>query len=243
MKLGDILQTLFYLLALLAAGAAMATDAEPGTPFVVSYNLYNRGAKVATMHRAMNQRPDGSFSYRSETKTTGLFSLVRKDQIIEESIWNLADGRLQPLFYTYDHSGGRKDRRVAVLFDWDEMRITNTVNGESWRMPTHPEVMDKLLYQFAIMFDLQAGRTDLQYTVADGGKVKVYEFEQVGNEEVDTPLGKFQSLKFIRHKQGTDRATILWCAPQLQFLPVKVENGEKDGSRTVAIVDSVTGLD
>ena len=103
--------------------------------------------------------------------------------------------------------------------------------------------MDKLLYQFAIMFDLQAGRKDLEYTIADGGKVKYYDFEPIGNETINTPLGELQSLKFIHHKEGSERSVTLWCAPQLQFLPVKVENDEKDGSRTVAIVKSVKGLD
>lgn len=194
------------------------------------------------MRRVMEQSPDGNFVYRSDTHTTGLFSLVRKDRIVEESLWQVADGALRSLAYTYTRSGGSRDRNVAVQFNWDTRRITNTINGESWLMPTVPQVVDKLLYQFALMSDLRSGNSELKYTVADGGKIKIYEIEPLGEESVKTPLGKLQSMKFRHQKLGDDRITTLWCAPQFQYLPVQVEYLEKDGSRVMVVLQSVTGL-
>lgn len=194
------------------------------------------------MRRVMEQSPDGNFVYRSDTHTTGLYSLVRKDRIVEESLWQVADGALRSLAYTYTRSGGSRDRNVAVQFNWDTRRITNTINGESWLMPAVPQVVDKLLYQFALMSDLRSGNSELKYTVADGGKIKIYEIEPLGEESVKTPLGKLQSKKFRHQKLGDDRITTLWCAPQFQYLPVQVEYLEKDGSRVMVVLQSVTGL-
>ena len=234
---------IFTLVMLLCALSPQAL-AAPDFPlsFQTNYSLHSKGARIAEMQRVMRSLGDGKFHYRSETRTTGLIALFRSDHIVEESTWMFSGESLRPLHYLYRHEGGKKDRNVAVDFDWENRRITNTINGDSWLMPAEPDVMDKLLYQFAIMFDLNAGRTPRQYTVADGGKIKLYEFEALGEETIDTPLGKLRTLKFSRYREGSERETTLWCAPELNFLPVKVENVEKDGFRTVALIDSVTGL-
>ena len=217
--------------------------APPWPPrFTAEYNVYNRGVKVAEMRRGMQATSDGNFVFRSDTHTTGLFSLLRKDRIAEESTWHVADGSIRSLAYTYTRSGGSKNRNVAVRFDWDARRITNTINGDSWLMPAVPQVVDKLLYQFALMTDLRSGGKDLNYTVADGGKIKIYEIEPLGEESVKTPLGRLQSMKFRHQKLGDDRITTLWCAPRFQYLPVQVEYQEKDGSKVLVVLQSVTGL-
>lgn len=228
----------------LSGPVAADADAEPAQwppRFSAEYHLYNHGMKVAEMQRVMETAPGGEFLFRSDTRTTGLFALVRKDRIIEESRWRLLDGSLQSLAYSYTRTGP-KERKVAVQFDWDTRRITNTINGDSWLMPAVPEVVDKLLYQFALMSDLRSGDTDLNYTVADGGKVKIYEIEPLGEERVTTPLGDMPSLKFRHQKVGDDRITTLWCAPRFQYLPVQVEYQEKDGNRVRVVLQSVTGL-
>lgn len=231
---------------LLAAPCSGADDGAAGaspwpTHFSAAYHLYNRGMKVAEMVRTMESAADGEFLFRSDTRTTGLFALVRKDRIVEESRWRFADGEPQSLSYSYTRTG-HKARKVAVQFNQDTRRITNTINGESWLMPAEPEVVDKLLYQFALMSDLRTGDTSLDYTVADGGKVKVYEIEPLGEESVRTPLGDVPALKFRHQKVGDDRLTTIWCAPRYQYLPVQVEYEDKDGNRVRAVLQSVTGL-
>jgi hypothetical protein len=223
-----------------AAAAGAGSDAD----FEAQYALYTSGARVAEMRRTVAIREDGTYSYRSETHTTGLFSLFRKDRVVEESLWDAHAGQLRPLQYFYEHSGSRKERKVAVKFDWAGERITSTVDGKSWRMPASPGVMDKLLYQLAIMHDLEAGqRAELAYTVADGGKIKTYRFERLGEETVSTVLGDLHTVKLMRERPDSRRETVLWCAPELAYLPVRVENTEKDGRKTTAVLESVEGLD
>lgn len=240
LTLAKTIRAVLPLLAIVS-GAASAQSKLPQT-FEAGYSLYSRGAKIAEMRRILRPLNNGLYQYRSETRTTGLIALFRNDHIVEESTWLLHGESLRPLRYLYEHSRGKKDRNVAVDFDWASRRITNTINGDSWLMPAEPDVLDKLLYQFAIMYDLSSGRIPRYYTIADGGKIKSYEFESLGEETVKTPLGNFQTLKFSRHREDSDRKTTFWCAPDLDFLPVKVEHVEKDGARTVVVIDSVMGL-
>ena len=235
-----MIRALKWLVLLLLLPAAASAETRR---FEARYALYTSGARVAEMRRIVEPAADGRFSYRSETRTTGLFSLFRKDRVVEESVWSAHAGGLRPFRYSYEHSGTRKERRVAVAFDWERERITNSINGESWKMPAHPHVMDKLLYQLAIMYDLRAGRrTGLSYSVADGGKIKTYNFEPLGEESIRTELGNMHTLKLSRVRPDSRRETILWCATELGYLPVRVENTEEDGRKTIAVLESVSGM-
>lgn len=218
-----------------------AKDNQP-TPFEADYIIRVKGTKIARMTRHFSRLESGMYQYRSETRTMGLISLFRKDHIIETSNWHLDDQRLVPIDYYYDHSGGNRDRRVSIKFDWENSRITNSIDGSSWKMPTTPDILDKLLYQLALMYDLQAGKRSFNYTVADGGKTKVYNFEIIGEEIVATPLGDLNTIKLERHKPNSRRKSTLWCAKDLEYLPIKVENIEKDGKVTVAIINSLDGI-
>jgi len=220
---------------------AQATPSLPAT-FEATYSIYRKGAKIAKMQRRFDQKDDGQYFYRSETRTTGLVSLFRKDRIVEETTWSFSEGELFPALYTYDHTGGKKDRHVIVDFDWENKIVTNSLNGASWEMPTEARIMDKLLYQLALMKDLKKGRRPLAYTVADGGKIKPYNFEVLGEETVKTSLGAFKAIKLLRHKPGSRRQSTLWCAPALEYLPVRLENIEKDGKKTIVEIKSLSGI-
>ena len=220
---------------------AYAQDESPDL-FEAKYSILMKGAKVAKMSRKFTRLEDGIYQYHSETRTTGFISLFRKDHIVETSRWRFDEKKLSPIDYLYKHSGGKKNRNVQIVFDWQNNKITNSIDGSSWKMPTSPNVMDKLLYQLAIMYDLEAGKEELLYTVADGGKTKVYNFEILGEETIKTPLGEFQTVKLERHKPNSRRKSTLWCAKNLAYLPIKVENIEKDGKVTTALINSLQGL-
>ena len=206
--------------------------------FDVVYNVYRDGLKVAKMQRILSRTDDGNMLY-SETKTTGIVSLFRKDKIIEKSVWKNIDGKLKPSLYEYLRTGSKRDRNVTVEFDWDSNQIINSVDGSSWKMPTVDGILDKLLYQYSIMLDLQQGKSSLRYVIADGGKEKIYLFETMGEETIKTPLGNLQTIKLKRQRQDSDRQSIFWSAPEMNYLPVKLEITD-DGDSTVVIIDSIT---
>lgn len=233
----------FILLVAGLAGAspAFAVDGIP-VPFKASYSLSIMGTKFALMKRSFTRLSGGEYSYLSETNTTGLAALLYKDRIVEQSTWLLDNGKIKPIQYSYDRSGGKKIRKVTIAFNWNSGMISTSVNGDAWHMPVRDNIMDKLLYQIAIMHDLELGRKNIDYTIADGGKIKTYHFDLLGEERLDTPLGEFKTLKLIRHKPNSKDKTTLWCADTLNYLPVRVENIEKNGRKTTAVIESLTGM-
>jgi hypothetical protein len=223
MKTTQIL-ILFLILVYTTAGPSAEPTVNvphmlPVAEFDVVYNVFRSGMKVAKMKRKLSRMPHESVLY-SETKTTGLISLFKKVHIIEKSVWKTVNGKLMPQIYEYQNS--RNDRDVIVKFDWENKLITNSVNGESWNMPTEEGILDKLLYQYSIMIDLMQGKSDLVYRIADGGREKTYTFETVGEEIINTPLGKLRTIKLIRKRSDSDRQSIFWSAPEMNYLPVKL---------------------
>lgn len=210
--------------------------------FSASYKLYGKGMEVANINRTFQRTRDNHYIYRSESQTTGLVALFRDDHIIEESRWKHIDGQLKPLDYSYKHTGSKKNRDVDIRFDWDKKVIINRVNEHTWKMPLENGVLDKLLYQYAIMVDLQKGLFPDTYTIADGGKMKTYHFERLGEETVTTPLGELETVKILRQKPDDTRRSVFWCAEQFNYLPVKVKHTEDDGLETTAIIQSLSGL-
>ena len=234
------LNTVLWLLWLGCFNVAASPGQLP-QPFSASYSLHSMGTRIATMKRSFTLIENGIYLYYSETNTDGLLALLRKDQIIEKSTWQFTGGQLQPLLYSYLHTGGKKNRNVEINFDWSARKITNSINGSSWQMPIQAYIMDKLLYQLAIMYDLDKGKDKISYAIADGGKIKTYDFELVGKEVVNTPIGDFEALKLVRHKSNTNQKTAIWCARELGYLPVKVENVEDNGRQTTAIIETLSG--
>ncbi len=232
---------LFLLHLLLYIPACLAGNAIPGF-FEAHYALYHNDIEIGRIKRHFYAGEDGNYVFHSETKTTGLISFFRKDHIIEISHWQFIDDHFKPLHYKYQRTGGKKDRDVEISFNWSTGNIINRVNDSTWHMKTEPGILDKLLYQLTIMSDLKVGIVPDRYTIADGGKIKQYIFTHIADEVIKTPLGEFKTIKLSRQKLNSDRKTFLWCAHDLDFLPVKVVNVEKKGGLTTAIINTLNGL-
>ncbi len=237
-----LVKTHLFLLYLLFCTRICLADNTIPEFFEVNYTLYSNDMKIGMMERRFFKHEEGNYSFRSESKTTGFISLFRKDHIVEESNWDFIDSNFTPLLYIYQHTGGKKDRDVEISFNWNEKQIINRVNDSTWRMQTQPGILDKLLYQLTIMSDLKSGHIPESYTIADGGKIKQYMFEHIADEVLKTPIGEFNTIKLARHKSNSNQKTFLWCAYDLDFLPVKVTNTEKDDRLTTAIIKTVRGF-
>jgi len=98
---------------------------------------------------------------------------------------------------------GYKARQVDVAFDWERGIAHNTVRGKTWALQVGPETVDKRLYLLVLMQDLRAEKTDLSYTVADGGRLKTYRLDVLGTEPLQTALGPLMTIKVQRpRRQG-----------------------------------------
>jgi len=234
-------RSVFLLLLLsLLLPAAFATP-QPAR-FTAHYTMSKGSIPLGEVQRLLTPAGNGQFKFESTMQATGLIASFLKDQISESSLWTFQNEQVKPQIYTYRKSGGKKTRELRLEFDWQHQLVKNTVAGKEWEMALLPDAQDKLSYQLAIMYDLQNGKTEFEYPIADKKKFRNYYFKVVGNEDIATPLGSLKTVKIERVMQGDEKSTVLWCAPSLSFLPVRIEQNEKDGAEFSLMIKSVEGL-
>lgn len=243
-------QHMVLTIALLSAGlntAQAGNDASTAfqpwqAGFSAVYKVKKGAFTIGETKRTLSRQGDNRYLFESITRPAGFGHLLTDGQVIERSEWRFRpqDHLIQPLIYTYFNSGGEKKRDARLAFDWQKHTVTNTINGEPWKMPLVDGTQDKLVYQLRVMADLGNGGTQLNYPVADGGKLKTYQLQIVGKETIRTELGLFDTLR-IQRTHGK-RVTTLWCAKKLSYLPVRIEQRKGNDSPVKAILTSVTGL-
>lgn len=202
-----------------------------------AYKLVAGPLKVGEVERSFEVHADGAYSFVSKLRATGVVSIVRQDELLETSTGTFQEGNYYPAHYTYLRKNKKKPRDIDMHFDRQNADIRTVVNGETLSSPLRDQVLDKLIYQAALMHDLKMGKTDLSYRIADRGREKIYTPELAGKELIETDAGRFDTLKVTRNRGGNDkRRTIFWCAPELGYLPVQIAYREKSGKETIAVL-------
>jgi len=195
--------------------------------FEAIYKARFRGIGVTAI-RKLETLPNGhqQFSFSAD-------SWLADINETSEFTWT-DDARIQPERYTYTRSGLGRDRKAVLNFDWEKKQVINNVENKPWTMTIPNNAFDKLSYQLQIQYDLINSRDLAPYEIADGGKLKTYEFEIVGGEKITTPAGDFNTIKVKRiHSNDKERHTYFWLAPAWNYLMVKVQ--QQDGSQSYEI--------
>lgn len=219
-------------LCLLPAIAVAADDHWP-QPFEASYAVRTSGIAVGTMTRRLALDADGSYRFESVVESTGLAALLKPLKIEETSTGRWKDGELRPLRYAYGRVSGKKSRQTVIEFDWDNARAKASVGSVTAEAELIPGTVDKLAYQLVLMRDLEAGRTELDYRVADTGKLKEYTLARLPEASVQAGDRTYATVP-VAYSRDDGRRTVLWCAGELGYLPVRIEYTEKDGAVTTA---------
>lgn len=206
--------TLLCLLPLsLAANATLA--AQPKN-FEAIYKAKYRGISV-TATRTLETLGDGSQLYTfyaeswlADLKERSMFRWDESDHVV-------------PVRYHYERTGLGRDREAILDFDWKNKKVTNDVESKPWKMDIPRLAMDKLSFQMQLRADLINGKPLTEYDIADGGRLKQYRFEVLGEEEVNTDAGRFKTVKVKRLREDADRHTTFWLAKDWDYMVVRLQ--------------------
>ena len=69
----------------------------------------------------------------------------------------------------------------------------------------------------------------MHYQIADRNRLREYEFQITGEEIIETPIGKFNTVKATRIRRDSDRITTFWMAPEYDFLLIRLKQIEDKG--------------
>ena len=218
----------------LVLGFGSRAEAEPLSSFEARYDVELRGVHVASLHRIFTRKLDGSYEFQSVLQSEGLASMLKPITELESSRGVWEDEAPRPTSYAYEKHSGKKQRSARVDFNWNAGTASGQDGGKVWRATLVPGAVDKLSYQLLLMRDL-ARDAPLVYRIAEEGRLKSQQWVRVGNADVNLGGKVVPSVKITLAGRG-GRQTTLWCAPSLNFLPVRIEYQEKNGEVTSALL-------
>jgi len=225
-------------LLLTAAFAATALQAATLPDFEASYILKRGNLRIGTTTIALQTAADGTYLYESHSWPSRWVSWLLKDQLHESSRGSMTPAGVRPDKYHYLRNGGSKEREADLSFDWQEKTVRNHVEGSLWEMEIPAGTVDKLASQLGMMLALQQDKEDVTFNIADGGKLKKYRYKVIGQETLEVPAGTFATVKITKLRGHSRRETYVWCAPALNYLPIRIWQRETDDSEYTSDLES-----
>lgn len=161
----------------------------------------------------------------------------------EQSLLQKSGVKLTPQAYYY-RTTGLVPEYYEHHFDWRKGKIYDIKHKVFWPQTPHANTHDNMSYQEQLRQDVKLGKKALQYVVAIRGKIKLYEFEILQHETLQTDIGFLNCVKVAQKiNQYNKLNTYSWLAKDLDYVLVKVKQ-KRDGKLTQeAFIQQLTFLD
>jgi hypothetical protein len=213
---------------LLAPAFLHAEPATGLTPFEASYTAaMEKGVSLnGSAKRTLTSQGHGVWLYRTDVN-----SFIA--DIDESLILKWDNGKVIPLRYRYRLSGFLiKDRKQSIDFDWKKGIATGEYRGKPFSLKLEEGALDPLGFQLQLRHDISAGKRDMAYRIIDGGDYDSDRFAVLDSESLNTPAGSIATVKAKKVRDAdSKRKTLMWFAPDKNFLLVRLLQVEPDGSK------------
>ena len=206
------------------------------SPFTAVYKVSRNNSDIGIRTHDLSLKKN-QYIYHATMHATGFASILKSGEVSETSQWQLNNDQIVPLRYEYRDTDN-DNRHAQLEFNWDKNSVTNKVGKKPWKMKIPVGTQDKFSYMLALMQDLKHGKKNTEYKIADGGRLKTYQFTTLKKETITTPLGEFNTVKLQRTRVGKkNRITYLWLLPEKHYLPIKVERHKGGNVYTMVITE------
>lgn len=180
------------------------------------------------------------YSATHTIKPTGMSRMFSRGSIVETSQFDSASDGVRPREYVSNDTLSREKEDVTIHFDWDTGEARGTVNGSEVISVIDGLAHDRVSIQYEVMHDLISGDTSARYTMFEIDRLRPVNVQIIGEKTVKVPAGKFQVIGVQHQAEGSKRVTTLWCAEQLGYLPVVIEQHRKGKLKVRATLEDYT---
>lgn len=206
--------------ATLLAGAAGADELRP---FAAHYNVVWKGIGAGRSSITLKRLDNARWSYESHNAARGLFRIALPGDISQTSEFRVVDDVVVPEHFRGDDGTDSTRKDVDIRFDWQARRATGVAEDKKIEVALDPGIQDGMSVQAALMLELMRGRTPSSFLLLDKDRVKEYLYTREGTETLNTEIGRKETVIFRSRRPGSEYSTMYWCAPDLGFVPMKVE--------------------
>ena len=176
-------------------------------------------------------------------RATGMSRMLARGSIAESSRFDTATDGVKPRVYSSKDTLTRDKTNATIEFDWDAGEARGTVNGEDVVSVINGLAHDRVSIQYEVMHDLLNGAASDQYTMFEVDRLRPVNISILGEKVVKVGAGEFDVIGIRHQAEGSKRATTLWCAPKLGYLPVVIEQHRKEKLRVRATLTEYAPAD
>lgn len=206
------------LLALSTAGAGELT------PHRAEYKV-----KISVVSGQLNtelRATDTGYDATHVIKPTGISRMITRGTMNVSSVFTTAPDGVKPVrFHEIDTI--RDEPETQVSFDWTTNQASGTVGEDEVTLQLEGISHDNVSIQYQLMHDLKYDTPRATYVLFDVDKMRVADVRNIGTKTVKTKAGEYEVVGIQHQKIGSKRVTTLWCAPELDYLPVVIEQHRK----------------
>lgn len=183
---------------------------------------------------------DGS-NYKA-TQEVGISLLIARVNLLEvNSEGTINEYGIAPAKFTEKR---RNRSATATHFNQQEQKITFSASDRSVPLTAGAQDRATVLFQLAGIgrADVNQFGKPMDILVGEDRNAQVYSFQLVGEDELETKMGKLVTWHLARPpKPGSYSAKLdIWLAPSLDWYPVQIRNTEGNGAVTTQTVKRIT---
>ncbi|RDV27331.1 DUF3108 domain-containing protein [Alteromonas aestuariivivens] len=191
--------------------------------FHAKYTAYKWGDDVGTAEIKLQELAPQQYALTYSSEVSKFFL---SDERFEYSVFHLRGGKLVPAEYRYKRKGTGRDSSLTVQFS-QQPEPTITISDQA-SLPWNNET-DNQLYRIDVPLQLAAGKRSMAYHFINyRGEPKTYQIDVVGEENIEVPFGRLDTIKVKIVRQASSRETFAWFAPTLDYNLVRLQQF-KDG--------------
>ena len=214
-----LLASVLALAAVSAAHALPAPELEPYTArYAVSYRGLSGGEIESTFTRASQP---GLWQYETRAFPNVFGRLAVSGRAHELSTLQVTPTGVRPLSFSFDDGAGNRQKDVRLSYDWTRGMLTGSAEGKPLSYEIEPGTQDTASVQAAMIRERLAGRKPSSFRIVANGKLREYRYWLEGTQKVTTPLGTFEAEVWANAREGSNRVSKVWHAPELGFVPVQ----------------------
>jgi len=212
------------------AQASITTRQAFPTRIEIVYTVH-RGDQGIKLGTTIHKWHIGGAQYllTSTTEASGLFALFYSGRYVMTSKGNITPNGLQPTSF-WIQRGQSADRTEFAEFNWDSKTLDYGKSSERHNVSISDGAQDQLsvFYQIALTAPHTSG---LRFALTTGRKFNQYTYQVIGEETLDTALGKIktQNLSRVTAKIDSNEGTDIWLAINYHYLPVRFRLATRGG--------------
>jgi hypothetical protein len=221
------------------AGRRFRVDLPPTAAFELEVKRTDADGTQWTGSADMRWQTDGS-TYKVGLEV-GISMLIARVALLElASEGTIDDAGIAPVKMTEKR---RSRSMTATHFDHEGKRITFSASTAAVPMAAGAQDKATVPFQLAAIGrgDVNQFGSDIDIQVGEDREATVYRFVLVGEEELETKMGRLVTWRLARPpRPGSYNARLdIWLAPGLDWYPVQIRNTERSGAVTTQTVTKI----